>query len=62
MKVNTDSNHFKNIESYTLDRSLLDDKNLTEKVEVLEKLINLLINCANRKMSLTGFKEFIDNL
>ena len=61
-KVTTDSNHFKNIQSYTLDRSLFNEKSLTEKVEVLEELINLLINCANGKMRVTQIEEVIDNL
>ena len=61
-KVTTDSNHFKNIQSYTLHRSLFNEKSLTEKVEVLEQLIVLLIDCANGKMRVTQIEEVIDNL
>ena len=61
-KVTTDSNHFKNIQSYTLDKSLFNGKSNEEKVEVLEQLITLLTDCANRKMRVTQIIEFIDNL
>ena len=61
-KVKSNSNHFKNIQSYTLEKPLFNEKSLTEKVEVLEKLIDLLINCANGKMRVTQIKEVIDNL
>jgi hypothetical protein len=61
-KVNTDSNHFKNIESYTLEKPLFNGKNVTEKVEVVEQLINLLTDCANGKISVTQIVEVIDNL
>ena len=61
-KVSTNSNHFKNIESYTLNKPLFNGKSLTEKVEVLEKLIDLLINCANGKMRTNKIEEVIDNL
>ena len=61
-KMNTESNHFKQIESYTLNKPLFNDKGVTEKVEVLEKLIDLLINCANGKMRVTQIEEVIDNL
>lgn len=60
--MNTESNHFKQIESYTLNKPLFNDKGVTEKVEVLEKLIDLLINCANGKMRVTQIEEVIDNL
>ena len=61
-KVKSDSNHFKNIESYTLSKSLFNDKSVTEKVEVIEKLINLLTDCANGKMRVTQIEKVIDNL
>ena len=61
-KVNTDSNHFKNIQSYTLDKSLFNEKSLTEKVEVVEHLIVLLTDCANGKMRVTQIEEVIENL
>ena len=61
-KVNKDSNHFKNIDSYTLNKSLFNEKNVSEKVEVLEKLIDLLINCANGKIRTNKIVEVIDNL
>ena len=61
-KVNTDSNHFKNIQSYTLGKPLFNDKSVTEKVEVLEQLITLLTDCANGKMRTNQIEEFIDNL
>jgi hypothetical protein len=61
-KVRNDSNHFKNIESYTLSKPLFNDKSVTEKVEVVEELINLLINCANGKMRVNQIEEVIDNL
>jgi len=61
-KVRNDSNHFKNIQSYTLERSLFNEKSVTEKVEVVEKLINLLINCVNGKMRTKQIEEVIENL
>jgi len=61
-KVTNVSNHFKNIQSYTLERSLFNEKSLTEKVEVVEKLIDLLISCANGKMRTNLIEEVIDNL
>ena len=61
-KVTTDSNHFKNIQSYTLEKPLFNEKNVTEKVEVLEQLINLLTDCANGKMRVTQIEEVIENL
>ena len=61
-KVTSNSNHFKNIQSYTLEKSLFNEKNVTEKVEVLEQLIVLLTDCANGKMRVTQIIEFIDNL
>jgi hypothetical protein len=59
-KVTTESNHFKNIESYTLQKPLFNDKSVSEKLEVLEQLIGLMNNCANGTMKVT--KEVIDNL
>ena len=61
-KVPIDSNHFKNIQSYTLEKTLFNDKSLTEKIEVIEKLIDLLTDCANGKMGVNEIKEVIDNL
>ena len=61
-KVTTNSNHFKNIESYTLDKSLFNEKSLTEKVEVVEQLVTLLTDCANGKMRTNKIEEVIDNL
>lgn len=61
-KVSTNSNHFKNIESYNLTRSLFNGKSDTEKVEILEQLITLLTDCANGKMRTNQIEEFIDNL
>ena len=61
-KVKSNSNHFKNIESYNLTRSLFNGKSDTEKVETLEQLITLLTDCANRKMRTNQIEEFIDNL
>ena len=61
-KVTTNSNHFKNIESYNLTKSLFNEKSNGEKVEVLEQLITLLTDCANGKMRTNQIEEFIDNL
>ena len=61
-KVKTNSNHFKNIESYTLSKPLFNDKSDTEKVEVLEKIITLLLDCANGKLRTNDIEEVIDNL
>ena len=61
-KIKYDSNYFKNIQSYTLSKSLYNEKSLTEKVEVVEQLVGLLTKCANGKISVTKIKEFIDNL
>ena len=61
-KVKSNSNHFKNIESYNLTRSLFNGKSDTEKVETLEQLITLLTDCANGKMRTNQIEEFIDNL
>ena len=60
--MTTESNHFKNIESYTLQKPLFNDKSVSEKLEVLEQLIELLINCVNGKMNVTQIEEVIDNL
>ena len=56
------TNHFKNIESYTLSKPLFNDKSVTEKVEVLEQLITLLTDCANRRTVTKKIEEVIDNL
>ena len=61
-KVKSDSNHFKNIQSYTLSKSLFNEKGLTEKVEVVEQLVTLLTDCANGKMRGSQIEEVIDNL
>ena len=61
-KVTTNSNHFKNIESYNLTRPLFNGKSNTEKVETLEQLVGLLTDCANGKMRINQIEEFIDNL
>jgi len=61
-KIKSDSNHFKNIESYTLEKPLFNEKSLTEKVEVVEQLLTLLTKWVNKKISVTRVKEFIDNL
>ena len=61
-KVSTNSNHFKNIESYNLTRSLFNGESDTEKVETLEQLITLLTDCANRKMNTKQITDFIYNL
>ena len=61
-KVNTDSNHFKNLNGYTLTKPLFNGKSLTEKVEVLEQLVGLLTDCANGKMRTNKIEEVIDNL
>jgi len=58
-KISTESNQFKNIESYTLNKPLFNEKSLTEKVEVLEQLITLLTDCANGKIH---NKEIILNI
>ena len=61
-KITTVSNHFKNIESYNLTRSLFNGKSDTEKVETLEQLVGLLTDCANGKMRINQIEKFIDNL
>ena len=61
-KVSTNSNHFKNIESYNLTRSLFNGKGDTEKVEILEQLITLLTDYNKKKMRTNQIEEFIDNL
>ena len=61
-KVKSESNHFKNIEQYTLCKSLFNEKSNKEKIEVLEQLIDLLINCVNGKMRQNKIVGFIDNL
>ena len=61
-KVTTDSNHFKNIESYTLTKSLFNEKSNGEKVEVLEQLITLLTDCANGKIGSKDIILIINNL
>ena len=61
-KVTVDSNHFKNIESYTLEKPLFNEKNLLEKVEVIEQLVSLLTDCANKKIRRNQIEEAIDNL
>ena len=61
-KIKSDSNYFKNIESHTLSKPLFNEKSLTEKVEVVEQLVDLLTKCANGKISSASIKGFIDNL
>ena len=61
-KVNTDSNHFKNIESYTLNKSLFNEKNVTEKVEVLEYLVGLLTDGTKSKIKNKVLVDIINNL
>ena len=61
-KVRPNSNHFKNLDGYTLTKSLFNNKSLVEKVEVLEQLITLLTDCANRKMNTKQITDYIDNL
>ena len=41
-KITTESNHFKNIKSYTLDKHIFNEKSITEKVDILEQLVKLL--------------------
>jgi len=55
-KMTTESNYFKNIESYTLEKSIFNEKSITGKVEVIEQLVSLLTN-SNRKIK---NKELID--
>jgi len=61
-KVTTNSNHLKNIESYTLGKPLFNEKSLLEKVEVVEQLVGLLTDCANGKIGGNQIIEVIDNL
>ena len=61
-KVRPNSNHFKNLDGYTLTKSLFNNKSLVEKVEVLEQLVGLLTDCANRKMNTKQITDYIDNL
>ena len=61
-KVTTESNHFKNIQSYTLSKSLFNGKSLTETVEVVEQLVSLLTDYANRKIESKDIISGIDNL
>ena len=37
-------------------------KSLVEKVEVLEQLVGLITDCANRKMKTKQITDYIDNL
>ena len=60
--VKTDSNHFKNIESYNLEKTLFGEKNIQEKIELLEQLIGLLIDCASNKMKIQDIEDCIENL
>ena len=61
-KITTESNQFKNIESYTLGKPLFNDKSVEEKVEVLEQLVGLLTDCANKKIHNKGIILHINNL
>jgi len=61
-KITTESNQFKNIESYTLGKPLFNDKSVEEKVEVLELLVGLLTDCANKKIHNKGIILHINNL
>ena len=56
------SNYFININEYTLKKSLFKENSTTEeKVSVLENLIDLLIKCAKRKLTINDINSQIDN-
>ena len=60
--MNTGSNHFKNIELYTLTKSLFSGKSVTEKVEVLEYLVGLLTDGNKRKIKNKELVDIINKL
>jgi len=61
-KFESNSNHFKNIRSYNLSKSLFNEKSVTEKVELVEQLVNLMTDCANGKIGGKGIILVINNL
>ena len=56
------TNHFKNINGHSLQKPLFKEEySVEEKVEVLEKLITLLTDCAQRKLSGADIESQIDD-
>ena len=55
-------NYFKKITLFTPTQSLLDSKNRIEKIEILEKIFEEIINYAFGRTDKKSISEFIDNL
>ena len=56
------TNHFKNLNGHSLQKPLFKEEfSVEEKVEVLEKLITLLTDCAQGKLSVTDIESQIDD-
>ena len=56
------TNHFKNLNGYSLQKPLFkEDFTVEEKVEILEKLITLLTDCAQGKLSVADIESQIDD-
>jgi len=61
-EVVSGTNYFKNIGSFTLNKPLFNEKNIIEKVEVVEQLSKIMVDYADGKMIFTQIIEIIDNL
>ena len=57
-KINVEENYFKDIEKYKKMKNIAADTTL-ERIEALEQLIDLLINCANRNIKTRDILEII---
>ena len=55
-------NYLKNIKSFTSSQSLLDSKNRIEKIEILEKIFEEIVNYSIGSTDKTSIIEFINNL
>ena len=56
------TNHFKNLNGHSLQKPLFKEEfSVEEKVEVLEKLITLLTDCAQGKLSVADIESQIDD-
>ena len=62
-KINFKKNYYKDLNSYTLENNLFkEEQNIEQKVEVLENLIPMLINYANKKISVVDVNKCINEL
>ena len=56
------TNHFKNLNGYSLQKPLFEEEySVEEKITVLEKLITLLTDCSQGKLSVADIESQIDD-